>query len=473
MFIVTENKFPRRMDAKLFLSVLATGLLSFTGVVIETAMNITFPTLITEFAVGLSTVQWITTGYLLVLAIVIPTSPFIKKKFHGKGIFLSANLIFAFGTILGFWAPSFDILLSGRVLQGAGTGLALPLMFNIVMEQAPTDKIGLMMGTATLTIAMAPAIGPSVGGWIVANFGWRMIFTALLPILLVSFFCGAFSIRQSSPLKTAVFPWKDYILLSAGFVCFISASSFAGSLGWTDPLIIGLFAGSATLLTLFCRLSMQTFHPLIHLQVFRRTTFSFCVGGLLLLQFICLGLGFLIPNFAQIVLHENVFTAGCILLPGCLLGAFLSPLSGKLLDTFGPRKPLLTGCFFVLLSILLYNLSIGFATALLMTGIYAIFTLGQGFTAGNSMVTGLAVLPHTLKADGNAVFNTIQQLAGAIGTSIIATVVSMPQEQFPENLSAATYLGSQYAFALLLLLSIFQFVCLALATKPAKKDILT
>lgn len=462
--------FSRSLDAKLFLSVLATGLLSFTGVVIETAMNVTFPTLMGEFGVTMSTVQWITTGYLLVLAIVIPASPFIKKRLPGKKIFLLANLIFLLGTVLGFWAPTFEVLLSGRLLQGAGTGLALPLMFNIVMEQAPLSKIGLMMGAATLTIAMAPAIGPSVGGWIVADFGWRMIFAALLPILFFSLVCGTFSIRQSSPLQSAVFPWKAYLLLVLGFVCFILASSSAGNLGWTDLRVIGLFAGSILFLSAFCRLSLAAFHPLVHLQVFRRKTFSFCVAGLLFLQFICLGLGFLIPNFAQLVLKENAFVAGCILLPGCLLGALLAPVSGKLLDKFGARKPLLLGCIFVLLSIMFYNVSISYATVTLMTGIYAIFTLGQGFTSGNSMVAGLASLPPALKADGNAVFNTLQQLAGAIGTAIVAAVVSLPQDKLPSDIAAATALGSRYAFALLLAFAFLQFICLYLATRGAGRD---
>jgi len=464
----TTNDFPRRMDRKLFLSVLAAGLLAFTGVVIETAMNVTFPTLMNEFQVTMSTVQWITTGYLLLLAIVIPDSPFIKKRFSSKAIFLTGNILFSFGTLLGFWAPSFWVLLLGRLLQGAGTGLALPLMFNIVMEQAPLDKIGLMMGTATLTIAMAPAIGPSVGGWIVASFGWRMIFAALLPILLLSLLCGAFSIRQSSPLQAAPFPGRAYLFLAAAFTCFILAASFAGQRGWTDSLVLALFAGSTLLLTAFCRFSLTAFHPLIHLQVFRRRSFSFCVAGLLFLQFICLGLGFLIPNFAQIVLKEDPFTAGCILLPGCLLGALLAPISGKLLDRFGARKPLLTGCLFVSLSLLAYNLTLTNAAVPLMAGIYALFTLGQGFTSGNSMVAGLSSLPPALKADGNAVFNTLQQLAGAIGTSIVATVVSMPQAQFPQDLAAATSLGSRYAFLLLMILALLQFLCLSCGTK--KKD---
>ena len=460
-----DNEFKREINAKLFLSIIATGLLSFTGVVIETAMNVTFPTLMKEFSISLSAVQWITTGYLLVLATIIPASAFLKKKFTSKQLFLSANIIFFIGTFLGYWSPSFEILLLGRILQGAGTGLALPLMFNIVMEQAPLEKIGMMMGAATLTIAMAPAIGPSVGGWVVNNFGWRMIFAALLPVLIFSLLCGSFSIRQSSILQKEKFPTQEYILLAISFLCFILSSSFAGSFGWTDLKVIALFTTSILFLTAFIKISVKSPEPLIHLQIFREKKFYLCVCGLLLLQFICLGLGLLIPNFAQIVLNENAFIAGCILLPGCLLGAILAPISGKILDKFGAKIPILFGCVCVIASMIFFNLTLEKASVEVMATIYAIFTLGQGFISGNTMVTGLSALENEFKADGNAVFNTLQQLAGAIGTAIVAAIISIPQSQFPDNLSASTNLGSTYAFVFLLMLSFIQIICLFFATK--------
>ena len=198
--------FQRRADLRFFLSIIAAGLLSFTGVVIETAMNITFPTLMQEFAISTSTVQWITTGYLLILAIVIPTSSYLKQRFAMKRLFLAANLLFLTGTLLDATSASFAQLLFGRLLQGAGTGIALPLMFLIVMEQAPLDKMGLMMGVAMLVCALAPAVGPSVGGYIVSTFGWRMIFIALLPVLLFSLAAGTYAIRQSTTARAPSIP---------------------------------------------------------------------------------------------------------------------------------------------------------------------------------------------------------------------------------------------------------------------------
>ena len=192
------TEFERKIDRKLILSIIAAGIMSFSGVVVETAMNVTFPTLMKEFQVGTSTVQWITTGYLLILSVIIPASSWLKRRFRTKTLFLTANILFITGTILCASAPTFALLLMGRLIQGVGTGIALPLMFNIVLEQAPYNKMGVMMGIASLITAVAPAVGPSLGGMIVNLLGWRMIFVVLLPLLILSLLFGLTSIRQVS-----------------------------------------------------------------------------------------------------------------------------------------------------------------------------------------------------------------------------------------------------------------------------------
>lgn len=197
-------KFERKLDLKLILSVIAAGLMSFTGVVVETAMTVTFPTLMKQFGVDTATVQWITTGYLLMLAVVIPLSSFLKKRFPMKRLFLFAVGVFTTATVMCMVAPNFAILMLGRLLQGIGTGIALPLMYNIVLEQAPFDKMGFMMGIASLIAAIAPAVGPSFGGLIVNTLGWRMIFAFLLPLLVVSLALGIYAIRQSSATGTSL-----------------------------------------------------------------------------------------------------------------------------------------------------------------------------------------------------------------------------------------------------------------------------
>lgn len=454
-----ESSYQRKIDIKLVLSIVATGLMSFTGVVIETAMNITFPTLMKQFQVNTSTVQWITTGYLLILASVIPISSFLKKQFTTKSLFLTAISLFIIGTVLCAIAPTFSLLLLGRIIQAVGTGIALPLMFNIVLEQVPLDKLGLMMGVASLITAMAPAVGPSLGGMIINTFGWRMIFIALLPLLIIAFFMGLFSIRQVKPTEKMEFDWFGYVFLAIGFVSFIFATNSAGTAGWGSIKVIGLFIVSIITLTIFCNHSKKVKIPIINIHVFHNYSFSFSVAVLILIQFICLGLGFLIPNYSQIVSGENAFTAGCLLLPGCILGAVLTPLSGRLLDKFGAKKPIITGNISIILATLCYSIFAKNMTSLLFITFYIFFAFGQGFSVGNTMTNGLKQLPENLNSDGNAVFNTLQQLAGAMGTSIVSTIVASAQVKIPNDLARGTMLGSRNAFFLLCVLAFVAVVC--------------
>ena len=446
--------FEKKIDAKLILSIVAAGIMSFSGVVVETAMNVTFPTLMEEFSVGTSTVQWITTGYLLVLALVIPASSYLKRRFPMKALFIEANLLFLAGTVLAWAAPAFSMLLLGRIIQGVGTGIALPLMFNIVLEQVPEKKLGLMMGVASLITAVAPAVGPSFGGMIVQHFGWRMIFAALLPLLVLSFIFGVTSIRQVTPVQKVPFQWLDYLLLACGFSCFIFALSNASGAGWASAEVVGLFMASLLALGLFCFRSLRAAQPLLRVQVLGCGPFALHVLAIVLVQLICLGLGFLIPNYAQLVSGMNAFAAGCLLLPGCLLGAALAPVSGRILDRFGARKPILLGNVAIVAAAICFGLFAKTLTAPLIIAIYICFAFGQGCTMGNSMTNGLRQLPAEWNADGNAVINTLQQLAGAVGTAVVSTMVASAQARMEGDFVLGTMLGSQSAFLLLAVLAL-------------------
>lgn len=461
----------KKIDLKLILSIIAAGIMSFSGVVVETAMNVTFPTLMKEFHLGTSTVQWITTGYLLVLASIIPASSYLKKRFTTKTLFVIAICLFLAGTVMAAVTPVFSLLLVGRLIQGVGTGIALPLMFNIVLEQVPEEKLGLMMGIASLITAIAPAVGPSVGGMIVSDFGWRMIFVALIPLLILSFLFGIFSIRQVTETKKVSFQTVDYLFLVIGFACLIFSTSTASEAGWTSVPVLLLFLAGILSIRIFYRRSVKSDLPLIDLRVFHCLPFTFSVLVLVLIQFICLGLGFLIPNYAQLVSGQKAFLAGCLLLPGCLLGAVLSPVSGRILDRFGAKRPILLGNFSIILSLGCFSLFAEKLTTVLFIVFYVFFAFGQGFSVGNSMTNGLSHLPQERNADGNAVINTLQQMAGAVGTSVVSSIVASAQVAIPGDMAGATRQGSSHAFYLLAVLALVMICCSlgAFATAARKK----
>lgn len=464
----TEVKpFERVLDAKLILSVVAAGIMSFSGVTVETAMNVTFPALMEEFNIGTSTVQWMTTSYLLVLAAIVPTSSYLNRRFATKKVFIAAMCFYIAGILCGFTAQSFAMLLMGRILEGIGTGIALPLMLNIITEQAPLELMGTMMGVGSLVTAMAPAVGPSVGGWLAETFGWRAIFAALLPILAVSFVLGIMSIRQSHEVSHEQFDLPGWLALALAFAALVFVVDMGSSLGWLSPTVLALAVAFIVLLVLFIKREQSCSHPLIHLSVFTERCFCLGVIAIVCLQFVVLGLSFLIPNYSQLVMGAGETEAGSILLPGCFVGAIMAPLSGRILDSLGSRKPILTGAAFAFVGVVLFaafcdNLATGVAIAF-----YIVFAFGQSLMVGNAITTSLTFLEREVKADGTAVISTLQQLSGAIGTSVSAAIVAAAQAAAQAGTpayTAATQAGTQSAYLLLAVIAIVPFATMFFVT---------
>ncbi|MDD5922349.1 MAG: DHA2 family efflux MFS transporter permease subunit [Eubacteriales bacterium] len=456
------------IPAHVILSVVAAGIMSFCGVVVETAMNITFPTLMKEFGIGTATVQWITSGYLLMLAIIMPTSSFLNRCFSLRKQFTAASVLFLLGTVLCGTAPGFALMLSGRLFQGIGTGIALPLMYNIVLTQVPPARRGTMMGIASLIPAAAPAVGPSLGGLIVESMGWRMIFASLIPVLIAAMLIGFFCIHNNPKNEddaASGFDFSGWILLAISFTCLIIMLSNFGTNRFFSVKVLGLLILFFAALHLFVRHSLRmsdktsSASPLIRLEIFRSRRFCCALTAFVLMQFICLGIGFLLPNYSQIVLGKNALAAGCILLPGCAFAAVFSPFAGQIYDRFGARLPLLTGAFCMLLSAVLFTgMFFRQPSVIAMTVIYVFFAFGQTNCVGNGMSNGMSSLPAELSADGNAVFNTMQQLFGALGTAVVS--VNTAKYQAVQGLADGIQAGAKNSFIVMLVLGVILVVAM-------------
>ncbi len=443
-------EFERRLDRRLVISIIAVGIMSFAGVVVETAMNIAFPALMGEFGVTTATVQWVTTGYLLVLSAIMPISSFLNRRFRARALFIAAMAAFLAGTLVCAAAPQFALLIVGRVLQGVGTGIALPLMFNIVLQEVPLELLGTMMGVATLITAIAPAVGPSLGGFLIGAFGWRSVFLVLLPFLVLALVLGVLTIRQARDVKRVSFSPAQFLLMAAGFVALVVATNAASTSGWASPRVLVLFLLALALLAGFFWLSQHSDRPLLHVRVFANRTFTLSVLYVVLIQAIVLALGYLIPYFAQVARSMGSFAAGCLLLPGCVIGAILTPFGGRILDRLGAVRPILTGAVIEVVALVLFAALGVHGSGVRLALIYMLIPICQGLSVSNSMTNGLRCLPDELQADGNAAFNTIQQLGGAIGTAVAASIVNAAQADRPGDLVTGTTAGVQSAFHVLL-----------------------
>lgn len=424
-------------------AVIAAGLMSFSGVLIETSMNVTFPHLMEEFNTNANGIQWVTTGYLLAIAVIVPVSAYLLKSYSVRKLFVTANVLFLIGLLLDSWAPTLSILLIGRVFQGAGTGIALPLMFHIILTKALMSQRGVMMGIGTMTTSIAPAIGPTYGGILLSSLGWRSIFWFLVPLLLIALVLGLWSIPAENVTRTEHFNWGAFITLMIGLSSLLISVE---KMSWQYLLISIVFLGG------FYWFNQKL--QLLNLSVFKNAKFDALTYSFLVYQATLLGISFVLPNYLQLGLHVTSTQAGLFMFPGAVIGAVLAPLSGRILDQIGPRKPILFGIAtsataLVIMSVFFSVLS--FWTLLLA---HMLLMVGTGLSYSNLMTVTLGSLPESQSADGNSILNTLQQFVGASATAIVAQIFASSVDLHAHGV----VLGSQYGVALIAILMVISVI---------------
>lgn len=455
-----------RIQPTLVSSIVATGIMAFIDILTETLTNVLFPELMAEFHVDTSTIQWLTTGYLLMVSLVTPLSSYLKRKYPLKNIFLAEILLCIADCLMAACTLNFPMLMIARLLQGAGTGTALPLMFNIILEQSPRTRIGMFMGIGGMIVAVAPALGPTVGGLVGTFMPWRWIFVIMLPFLLVSLLLGLKNIHQVVPVEDAHINPLHVLLLAIGFVSFVFAldrggaaitAISAGDKGAVGACVFAvvLLCLSIAMLVLFAFVSRRAFSPLVRLGVLRSVKFRWHLLAYVLLQFVTIGFGYLIPNGTQLGFGASVLVAG-VVLPGALLGAAMGPVAGSLLDKFGPVRPMSVAMAAALLGTVSMVVLIGPGSNVIMIGAcYFIYMVGFSMCFANTMTCGMAPVHPEFKADGNALFNTFQQLSGAVGTTVMSVCLGMAQSGHGQvgsaSFVAATQRGMHWGFIVLAL----------------------
>lgn len=437
----------KKRNFNLNLAVLATGIMAFTGVLIETAMNVTFPTLLNQFHIETNQVQWVTTIYLLMIAIIVPLSSYLIKNYSMRNLFLCAICLFLVGVALDSVPINFSLLLLGRMLQGAATGIALPLMFNIILTKAPLERRGFMIGIGTLTTSIAPAIGPTYGGMLTSTVGWQYIYVLLLPVLILTALIGMYAIPKEPIVKSG-----HLNLLAAGALAvlfssmLLSFSLFGKPIFWIVLVLVGVSAIS------FVKLNKK--EPLINLALFKNRQFSIYLFGFVIFQAMLLGISFIIPNFMQLTLGITSSKAGLMMFPGALVGAIFAPLSGRLLDKIGEKKPILLGFSISIIGWLFLTIFLTSGLITLIVTSHVIFMVGVGLAYSNLMAMGLSSILSYQNADGNAIFTTLQQFSGAISTAFVALAMSIFQQNtasFIEGTSTGALAGLYFFLVLLLI----------------------
>lgn len=448
------------VPVRLTLAVVAACLVSFCGLLTETAVNIAFPAIMQDFSVSTKTIQWLTTGNLLVVAMITPLSAFLQKRFRLKHLFIFGTLCFLLGTVVALVSPSFSVLLAARLIQGVGTGVGVPIAFCIILEQIPFKKVGTYMGYGALVSAAAPALGPTYGGIVNQTLGWRYIFLLLIPVLLFTLILGIGTIKETREPEHVPVDFAGIVSIMLTFLGLVYGFANISSFQENPLLEIGAFVLGAAALVFFVKHCATADHPLIDIRIFSNLPFTCHLVSFFLINAIMLGISFLLPNYLQVTLLCESMAAGFMLLPGAGLNAIMGPFSGAALDKIGAKMPIIFGTALLTLGVFLFAI---FGTQLnskMIVIFYILFGIGCGIAFGNTMTIGNLRLPVQQKVYGNTCFNTLMQFAGAVGTSVSAAFVAFAQTRNTTlDYTASTALGSTHSFFFLFILAV---ICLAL-----------
>jgi DHA2 family lincomycin resistance protein-like MFS transporter len=414
----------------------------FVGMFSETALNIALTNLMEVFHISAATAQWLTTGFLLTLGILMPMSGLLLQMFTTRQMFTGSLISLIVGTLIAALGFNFEMLMFARVIQAIGMGLLLPLMFNTILVIYPPEKRGAAMGFVGLVIMFAPATGPTIGGLLIEYLTWHFIFWLSLPLLIIGLFIGLKYLENVTDVTKHRVDLLSVALSTIGFggVVFGFSKAGEGSEGWSSAVVVTSIVVGLIALVLFILRQNVMRDPMMNLSVFKYP--MYVVGLLMVLScmLIIMSSMIILPMFLQTGTGLSVFTTGLMLLPGSALNGILSPRMGRLFDRYGPKWLVIPGL--VIVSVVLWFFTtlspastVGFIVALhigLMVGVGMIWMPAQ--------TNGLNQLPPELYPHGTAVMNTLQQVVGAIGTAVAISILTGGMEKYLHGSSDPTKL---------------------------------
>lgn len=402
---------------------------AFIAFLNNTLLNVALPAIMTDFQVKPATVQWLTNGYMLVNGILIPASAFFIQRFTNKTLFFTAMSLFTIGTALAAFSPSFSVLLAGRMVQASGSALMMPLLMNVMLTAFPIERRGTAMGFFGLIMFAAPAIGPTLSGWIVQNYSWRLLFEMILPFSIIVLLFAIFKLKNITPTKKIKIDITSLILSTIAFASLLYGFSDAGSKGWGSLIVITMITLGFISLTIFIVRQLRLEEPMLEFRIFRYSMFALSSAIMIVMSASMFSAMILVPIYVQIVRGISPFYAGILMLPGAILMALMSPITGRLFDRYGGKALAIIGLSItVVTTYLLSQLTLQSGFFYLMT-IFTIRMVGISLVMMPVMTNGLNQLPMWANPHGTAMNNTIQQISGAIGSAVLVTVMNVRMEK--------------------------------------------
>lgn len=406
----------------LLIAILLIG--TFCTVLNQTILTTAFPTLMKEFDITTSTVQWLTTGFMLVNGIMIPVSAWLSSRFSTKWLYLSAMAIFEAGTVISWVAPSFQVLLTGRLIQAVGVGITMPLLQTIMLSIFPAANRGAAMGMAGIVIGLAPAIGPTLSGWIIDNLTWRDLFGLIVPIVAVVLIAGFFFMADVLETSKPKLDFWSLVLSTVGFGSLLYGFSSVGDNGWTSAVVLSTLILGVVFIVGFIWRQLTMENPFLELRVFKHTEFTIAAVLSSVTMMAMVGAEIVIPLYLQIIHGFSAFHSGLTLLAGALMMGIMSPITGRAFDRFGARRLAILGMTLLTVGTIPFVFITRNTATIYIVVLYALRMFGISMVMMPATTAGMNALPVDLMGHGTAVNNTTRQIASSIGTAILTSVLS-------------------------------------------------
>ena len=449
----------------IMLAVLVFG--TFVTVLNQTVVAPALPSVMAEMSVDASTAQWLTTGFTLVNAIMIPITAFLTDRFTTKRLFLVSMVIFTAGSALAGWGPNFAVLLLGRLVQAAGAGILMPLVMTVLMWTFPVDKRGTAMGLFGIVIAFGPAIGPTAAGIIIDRATWHDMFYIITALSAAVVVIGAFVLQKGGDTnKDVTLDVPSVVLSSLGFGGLLYGLSTIGSYGLRVDAIAGTLVGVVALVFFFRR-QLKMEKPMLQVRVLQNRKFLVATVIGMLVQGALLAAGILVPIYLQSLMGYSATVSGLVLLPGAIIMGAMGPIAGRLFDKHGPRVLALVGMGVLTLTTFCFAF-LGTETGLItLTVLYTVRLFSLSLVNMPITTWGMNALDNELVNHGTSVNNTFRQVAGSLGTAIIVSASTIATNASARVMTPtqASIFGIDVAFALAGVLCLIGFVMVVALVK--------
>lgn len=447
------------------LIVLITG--AFVALLNQTLLIVALPPIMNDFSIDANLAQWVTTAYLLTNGILIPVTAFLIERFSSRRLLLAASALFAAGTLVASVAPSFFFLLVARVIQAAGAGMMMPLMQTILLTIFPVNRRGSVMGLVGLAIGFAPAIGPTLGGWVLSFGSWRMLFTIVLPLAVLHLIAVVFFMKNVTRQRPVRIDHRSVVLSTLGFGGLLYAFSSIGGEGWLSLTVLISTAVGAAALFLFIRRQLSLETPILNFSVFRSRVYRLIIPMGMITFALLIGTETLLPLYIQNVRGGTAFESGLLLLPGAIAMGAMSPFSGRIFDRFGAGWLVVTGFALQVVTTVPFVLMTPDTPLVLLGLVFGLRMLGLSMLMMPLSTAGINSLPGKLIPHGTAMDNTFRQIGGSIGTALLVSIMTgtaVAIQPMPDPPPSALMTGVRVAFLMGGILAVAGFI-LALRLK--------